>query len=110
MKSLKICVTFVAEFLSASSVVLADKKITFGEMIGLVPQLAKVPKFITNLPIAIQEVKAGISDEYLAEIREEVKISLDIENDKIEAVVEEIVSWLIYTFSTVVKISKFRKK
>jgi hypothetical protein len=110
MKSLKICVTVVAEFITASIDVLDDKKIKFSEIFGLVPHMAKIPSFIKNLPLAIIEIKQGVSEEYLSEIREEVKKTIDVDSEKVEMIVEEIVSLLIYTFALVGKIANSKSK
>jgi hypothetical protein len=110
MKSLKICVVIVAEFFDASIDILDDKKIRFGELLGLLPHLAKIPKFIVNLPLAIKEIKAGVSDEYMAEIRNEVKQAIDVDNEALEVITEEIVTWLVFTFSSIVKIAIKKKK
>lgn len=110
MKSLKICVVIVAEFFDASIDILDDKKIRFGELLGLLPHLAKIPKFIMNLPLAMKEIKEGVSDEYMAEIRNEVRQVIEVENDALEAITEEIVTWLVFTFASVVKFASKRKK
>lgn len=110
MKGLKLCVVIVAEFISAAGDVLEDKKVNFKEIFGLIPQLMKVPKFINNLPIAIDEIKKGVSDEYLIEIKSAIKDSLDLENDDAEVIVEDVVAWLVYTFSLSLGIIKKVKK
>jgi len=110
MKSLKICVVIVAEFFDASVEILDDKKIRFGELLGLLPHLAKIPKFIVNLPLAIKEIKAGVSDEYMAEIKNEVKQAIDIDNEALEAITEEIVTWLVLTFASVAKFAMRKSK
>ena len=110
MKSLKICVVIVAEFFDASVEILDDKKIRFGELLGLLPHLAKIPKFIVNLPLAIKEIKAGVSDEYMAEIKNEVKQAIDIDNEALEAITEEIVTWLVLTFASVAKFAVRKSK
>lgn len=110
MKSLKICVRIVAEFFDASIEILDDKKIRFGELLGLLPHLAKIPKFIINLPLAIKEIKAGVSDEYMAEIRNEVRQAIDVENEALEEITEEIVTWLVFTFASVAKFAIRKSK
>jgi len=110
MKSLKICVVIVAEFFDASIEILDDKKIRFGELLGLLPYLAKIPKFIVNLPLAIKEIKAGVTDEYMAEIKNEVKQAIDIDNEALEAITEEIVTWLVFTFASVAKFAIRKSK
>ena len=110
MKSLKICVVIVAEFFDASIEILDDKKIRFGELLGLLPHLAKIPKFIVNLPLAIKEIKSGISDEYMSEIKNEVRQAIDIDNEALEAITEEIVIWLVLTFASVAKFAMRKSK
>lgn len=110
MKSLKICVGIVAEFFNASIDILDDKKVKFGEILGLLPYLAKIPKFIINLPLAMKEIKEGISDDYMNEIRNEVRQAIESDNETVELITEEIVTWLIFTFASVVKFASRRKK
>ncbi|NDD83704.1 hypothetical protein EBZ38_05390 [bacterium] len=110
MKSLKICVVIVAEFFDASIEILDDKKIRFGELLGLLPHLAKIPKFITNLPLAIKEIREGVSDEYMSEIKNEVRQAIDVDNEALEVITEEIVTWLVLTFSSVAKFAMKKKK
>lgn len=110
MKSLKICVVIVAEFFDASIEILDDKKIKFGELLGMLPLLGSIPKFITNLPLAIKEIKQGISDEYMLEIKSEIRKTVDVDNEYLEVITEEIITWLIFTFASVVKFASKKKK
>ena len=41
----------------------------FSELVGLVPELLKLPKFVTNISAAVEELKAGISPQYSEEIK-----------------------------------------
>lgn len=106
MNALKVCVVIVADLISEIGVIMEDKKVNFAEIIGLAPELLKIPKFVSNLPNALDELKNGISDEYLAEIKNDVAAKLDLKNDKVEKIVESCVNWIVVTSSTVFEIRK----
>ena len=51
MSSLKTCVLISAELITEIGKVLEDKKVLFAELVGLVPELMKLPKFVPgNVP------------------------------------------------------------
>ena len=104
MKSLKICVAIVAELISEIGDVLEDKKVKFGEVLSLLPFALKIPNFVSNLPEALNEIKTGISDDYLKEINAEVVKKLNLSDEKAEKVVESSIKWIIFTSSTVFEI------
>jgi hypothetical protein len=110
MKSLKICVSIVAELITNIGEVLEDKKVKFGEVLSLLPFVLKIPNFVSNLPEALEEIKNGISDEYFIEINQEVSKKLNLPNEKAEIIVENCVKWIIFTSSTVIDITNAVKK
>ena len=110
MSSLKTCVVISAELISEIGKILQDKKVLFAEVVGLVPELMKLPKFVTNIDEAIAELKAGISPQYSEEIKLAVAQKLDLPNDKAEVIVEQCINWLIVTSSVVFQVVKVSKK
>ena len=110
MSSLKTCVVISAELISEIGKILQDKKVLFAEVVGLVPELMKLPKFVTNIDDAIVELKAGISPQYSEEIKLAVAQKLDLPNDKAELIVEQCINWLIVTSSVVFQVVKIAKK
>jgi hypothetical protein len=110
MSSLKTCVVISAELISEIGKILQDKKVLFAEVVGLVPELMKLPKFVTNIDEAIAELKAGISPQYSEEIKLAVAQKLDLPNDKAELIVEQCINWLIVTSSVVFQVIKVSKK
>lgn len=110
MSSLKTCVLISAELITEIGKVLEDKKVLFAELVGLVPELMKLPKFVTNIDEAIGELKAGISPQYSEEIKLAVAQKLDLPNDKAELIVEQCINWLIVTSSVVFQVVKVVKK
>jgi hypothetical protein len=110
MSSLKTCVVISAELISEIGKILQDKKVLFAEVVGLVPELMKLPKFVTNIDDAIAELKAGISPQYSEEIKLAVAQKLDLPNDKAELIVEQCINWLIVTSSVVFQVVKVSKK
>lgn len=110
MSSLKTCVVISAELITEIGKVLEDKKVLFAELVGLVPELMKLPKFVTNIDEAIGELKAGISPQYSEEIKLAVAQKLDLPNDKAEVIVEQCINWLIVTSSVVFQVVKVVKK
>ncbi len=110
MSSLKTCVVISAELISEIGKILQDKKVLFAEVVGLVPELMKLPKFVTNIDQAIAELKAGISPQYSEEIKLAVAEKLDLPNDKAELIVEQCINWLIVTSSVVFQVVKVSKK
>lgn len=110
MSSLKTCVVISAELISEIGKILQDRKVLFAEVVGLVPELMKLPKFVTNIDEAIAELKAGISPQYSEEIKLAVAQKLDLPNDKAELIVEQCINWLIVTSSVVFQVVKVSKK
>lgn len=110
MSALKTCVVISAELISEIGKILEDKKVQFSELVGLVPELLKMPKFVTNIHGAIEELKAGVSPAYAEEIKQAVAKELDLPNDKSEAIVEHCINWLVVTSSVVMQIVKVVKK
>jgi hypothetical protein len=110
MSSLKTCVVISAELISEIGKILQDKKVQFAEIVGLVPELMKLPKFVTNIDEAIAELKAGISPQYSEEIKLAVAQKLDLPNEKAELIVEQCINWLIVTSSVVFQVVKIAKK
>lgn len=110
MSALKICVVISAELISEIGKILEDKKVNFSELVGLVPELLKMPKFVTNIHGAIEELKAGVSPAYAEEIKLAVAQKLDLANDKAEAIVEACINWLVVTSSVTFQIIKIVKK
>ena len=110
MSSLKTCVVISAELISEIGKILQDKKVLFAEVVGLVPELMKLPKFVTNIDEAIAELKAGISPQYSEEIKLAVAQKLDLPNEKAELIVEQCINWLIVTSSVVFQVVKIAKK
>jgi hypothetical protein len=110
MSALKTCVVISAELISEIGKILEDKKVQFSELVGLVPELLKLPKFVTNISAAVDELKAGISPQYSEEIKIAVAQKLDLANDKAEAIVEHCINWLVVTSSVVFQVVKVVKK
>lgn len=110
MSSLKTCVLISAELITEIGKVVEDKKVLFAELVGLVPELMKLPKFVTIIDEAIGELKAGISPQYSEEIKLAVAQKLDLPNDKAELIVEQCINWLIVTSSVVFQVVKVVKK
>jgi hypothetical protein len=106
MNALKVCIVIVADLISEIGQVTEDKKITFGEILGLAPELMKIPSLVANMPAALDELKSGISDAYFAEIKADVAKKLDLKNDKVEKIVESCVNWLVITSATVFSIKQ----
>jgi hypothetical protein len=109
MSALKTCVVISAELISEIGKVLEDKKVNFSEVIGLAPQLIKIPKFVANIQPALAELKAGVSPIVLQEINTAVAQRLDLKNDKAEQVVELCINWIVLTSSTAFEIIKSLK-
>ena len=109
MSALKTCVVISAELITEIGKVLADKKVQFSEILGLAPELLKIPRFVSNVDAAISELKAGIAPETMNEINTAVAAKLDIKNDKAEQVVEACINWIIITSSSVLQIVKILK-
>lgn len=110
MSALKTCVVISAELISEIGKILEDKKVNFSELVGLVPELLKMPKFVTNIQAAIEELKAGVSPAYMDEINKEVATKFDLSNDKAEIITEQCISWIVVTSSVVLQIIKVVKK
>lgn len=110
MSALKTCVVISAELISEIGKIVSDKKVEFAELVGLVPELLKMPKFVTNISGAIDELKAGISPQYSEEIKLAVAQKLDLANDKAEVIVEQCINWLVVTSSVVLQVVKVVKK
>ena len=53
MKNLKTCVVIAAELITSIGKVVEDKKVQFSEILGLAPELFKIPKLVSNLDEAI---------------------------------------------------------
>jgi hypothetical protein len=110
MTSLKTCVIITAEFITEVGKILSDKKVQFSEILGLAPELLKIPKFISNIQPALAELKAGVSAQYLQDISAAVSAKFDLQNDKAEAIVEASINWIVITSSTAFEIAKIIKK
>lgn len=104
MNSLKTCVVISAELITEIGKILEDKKVQFSEIIGLAPELLKLPKFVSNIQPAIFELKAGVSPAYMEEIKEAVAQKLELPNEKAEVIVEACVNWIVITSSTVLQV------
>lgn len=109
MSALKTCVIISAELITEIGKVLEDKKVQFAEIIGLAPELIKIPKFVSNIQPALAELKAGVTPQQMQEINEAVSKKLDIQNDKAEIIIELCINWIILTSSTVFDIIKVVK-
>jgi hypothetical protein len=109
MSALKTCVIISAELISEIGKIVEDKKVQFSELVGLVPELLKLPKFVTNISAAIDELKAGISPQYSEEIKQAIAQKLELTNDKAEAIVEQCINWLVVTSSVVLQVVKVVK-
>lgn len=107
---LKNCVVIVADFISEIGFILDDKKVEFREIIGLSGKLFAIPQLVRQLPDAIKELKAGVSDSYLLEIKKEVALKLRLKNEKTEKIVEACINWLLVTSVTVTEITKTVKE
>jgi hypothetical protein len=110
MSHLKICVSVVAELTTAIAKVTEDKKVTFGEILGLAPEILRIPSFVANLLPAIEELKNGITPEYQIEIEREVAKRLDLRNDNTEEIVEACINWIVLTSSTILTIVRKSKE
>jgi len=110
MSALKTCVLISAELISEIGKIVSDKKVEFSELVGLVPELLKMPKFVTNISAAVDELKVGVSPQYSEEIKKAVAEKLELPDDKSEIVVEQCISWIIVTSSVVFQIVKAVKK
>ncbi len=51
MNALKTCVVIVADLISEIGSITEDKKITFGEILGLAPELMKIPSLVANINV-----------------------------------------------------------
>lgn len=109
MSALKTCVVISAELITEIGKILEDKKVQFSELVGLVPELLKLPKFVQNISGAVDELKAGISPQYSEEIKQAVAQKLDLANDKAEVIVEQCINWLVVTSSVVLQVVKVVK-
>jgi hypothetical protein len=109
MSALKTCVVISAELISEIGKIVEDKKVQFAELVGLVPELLKMPKFVTNISAAVDELKVGVSPAYADEIKKAVSEKLDLPNDKAELIVEHCINWLVVTSSVVLQIVKVVK-
>lgn len=109
MSALKTCVVISAELISEIGKIVEDKKVNFSELVGLVPELLKMPKFVTNISAAVDELKVGVSPAYADEIKKAVSEKLDLPNDKAELIVEQCINWLVVTSSVVLQIVKVVK-
>jgi hypothetical protein len=109
MNSLKTCVIISAELISEIGIVLEDKKVQFSEILGLAPEILKIPKFVQNINAAIDELRSGISDQYSTDIKKAVAEKLNLTNEKAELVTEHCINWLIITSSTVFQVIKALK-
>ena len=109
MSALKTCVVISAELITEIGKILEDKKVQFAELVGLVPELLKLPKFVSNINGAVDELKAGISPQYSEEIKQAVAQKLDLANDKAEVIVEQCINWLVVTSSVVLQVVKVVK-
>lgn len=95
-----------AELITEIAQVLEDKKVMFGEILGLAPELMKVPTFVASMPYAIDEIKAGISPEYFAEIQKAVSEKIQLKNDKAEVITKAVVNWIVLTAALTVEIKQ----
>jgi hypothetical protein len=109
MSALKTCVVITAELISEIGKVLEDKKVQFSEIIGLAPEIMKIPKFVQNIHPALEELKAGIPLALQHEINDAVAKKLKLQNDKAEQIVEHCINWIVITSSTVFGIVKVIK-
>jgi hypothetical protein len=109
MSALKTCVLISADLITEIGKILEDKKVQFSELVGLVPELLKLPKFVTNISAAVDELKVGVSPAYADEIKKAVSEKLDLPNDKAELIVEQCINWLVVTSSVVLQIVKVVK-
>jgi hypothetical protein len=109
MSALKTCVIISAELISEIGKIVEDKKVQFSELVGLVPELLKLPKFVTNISAAVDELKSGISPQYSEEIKQAIAQKLELTNDKAELIVEQCINWLVVTSSVVLQVVKVVK-
>lgn len=93
-----------AELITEIGQVLEDKKVMFGEILGLAPELMKIPTFVSSMPFAIDEIKAGISPDYFAEIQKAVAEKIELKNDKAEVITKAVVNWIVLTAALTVEI------
>lgn len=107
---LKNCVVIVADLISQIGFILEDKKVEFKEVIGLAGNLFTIPQLVKQLPDAIKELKSGVSDSYLLEIKKEVANKLRLKNDKTEKIVEVSINWILVTSVAVTEITKSVKE
>jgi ABC-type antimicrobial peptide transport system permease subunit len=103
---LKNCVVIVADLISEIGVILDDKKVEFKEILGLAGNLFTIPQLVRQMPQAIAEIKSGVNDAYLAEIKKEVAIKLKLNNQNTEKIVEACINWILITSVTVNEITK----
>lgn len=103
---LKNCVVIVAELINEIGVILDDKKVEFREILGLSGKLFSIPQLVRQMPDAIKEIKAGVSDTYLAEIKKDVALKLKLSNQNTEKIVEACINWILITSVTVNEIAK----
>lgn len=109
MSALKTCVVISAELISEIGKIVEDKKVQFAELVALVPELLKLPKFVTNISAAVDELKAGITAQYSDEIKQAVAQKLELSNDKAEVIVEHCINWIVVTSSVVLQVVKVVK-
>lgn len=88
---------------------LADKKITFQEAIGLLPQVMQLPDLVSKLP-AVREEWKNRTTESLAALKEFVKIHFDIDDDQLELAIEAAIGTVTDLVDTIDKFGDLKPK
>ena len=91
---LKKAVKVAIDFGEALDKKLADGKLTFIEAFQLIPDLRELPWAISNASI-IKDELLDLTDLEKAELVQYIKDELDLENDKVESIIENAISALL---------------
>lgn len=89
--------------------ILADKKVTFQEAIGLLPQVMQLPELVSEFP-AIQQQWKDRTPETLESLKAFVKLHFDLDDDKLEEAIEAAFTTVADLVNTVDRFGDLKPK
>jgi len=100
-KELSEAVEFVCALVGAIAESAEDGKISIGDAAHLVPLLYKLPSALDGLS---DVVFSDLSESELAAVAAKVKGALDLKDDKVEAIIEDVIDITLELYALVQKL------
>lgn len=81
-----------------------DQKVSFAEALAMIPAIAvKVPGLLKAVPEVPKEF-VDLDANELAQLREHIKVKLDLDDDRAEALIERIIDVILVNYNAYIEI------